>query len=335
MLIIYNITGGLVPNYDSSISLEIQYSIGHVTAIAMSMYFIYYIYETFNLKHLKWLSTRGVWYFLFIPFLVFVVVLFDTKDIGFSHLVLLPIPTLYGIIFVYKVTRYLISEYQRTEPSQKYDYRIYLFSVISAILCWVLLPFIIFFKMNNVIEHVSTNLGLLFMTAVYIQSLVRNAQNEYQRLLVSEKKNVELINSLQETNTLLSSTIKNREQVIDERTEALRIAIEQQRNNFVNLAHETKTPLTLIYNYLADYISKHGVNEELSIIRYNVEKLLSDIVNYFDIERMDKGVNIYDHDQTVNFSGILSNSLSLFRPLAANKHINLLDRLTESVLGSV
>ncbi|WKN46460.1 ATP-binding protein [Tunicatimonas pelagia] len=332
MLIVYNITGGLVPNYDSSIPLEIQYTIGHISAIAMSMYFIYYIYETFNLAHLRWLSTRGVWYFLFVPFLVFDVVLFATGDIRFSQMILLPIPTLYGLYFVYRVIRFLVHKYDQTEPSQRRDYRIYLFSVISAISCWVLLPFIIFFNMNNVIEHVSTNLGLMFMTAVYIQSLVRDAQNEYQRLLVSERKNKELISSLEETNALLSNTIKNREKVIEERTEALKLAITQQRNNFVNLAHETKTPLTLIHNYLSDYIAKYGVNEELSVIRYNVEKLITDIVNYFDIERLDKGVNIYDHEQTANFSGILTNGLSLFKPLAANKKIQLLDDLEESVL---
>ena len=325
MLISYNVTGGLVPNSDLPVSLEIQYFIGHISAIAMSMYFIYYIYKVFRLDHLRWLSTIGPWLFLGIPFVVFSIFLFVTKDITFSQKILLPVPTLYGVVFVFQVIRFLITEYRNVAPEERGNYRIYLFSVVSAILCWILLPIVIFFQFNNVVEHVSTNLGLLFMTAVYIQSLVRDAQSEYQRLLRSEKKNKDLIEKL-------DNTIKNREKVIEERTVALKIANEQQRNNFVNLAHETKTPLTLILNYLNNYISEHGMNEDLAVIKYNLDKLTTDIINYFDIERLDRGINIYDHEQTANFSGILQNSLSLFRPLAENKDIRLLDNIAEDIL---
>ena len=339
MLIIYNITGGLVPNYDSSIPLEIQFSLGYITAIAMSMYFIYYIYKVFNLEHLRWMSTKGPWVCLFIPFVfLFEIPLFITEDINFSQKLLLPIPTLYGIIFVYQVICYLIYAYRKVDLSKKRDYRIYLFSVISAILCWISLPFIIFFQFDNVVEHVSTNLGLLFMTVFYIHSLVRNAQSEYRNLLLSQEGLIEsqeanktLINDLEETNVLLSVTIKNREETIQERTEALKNANEQLRNTFINLAHDTKTPLTLVNNYLSRYISKYGMNEDLSVIKYNLEKLTNDIVNFFDIERLERGVNIYDHDQLTNFSGVLLNSLSLFDPLAENKKIRIVHKVQERV----
>ena len=331
MLLFYNITGGLVPNYDSDISLEIQFSIGHFSAITMLMYFIYYIYKVFKLEHLKWTSTKGIWYFLFVPFVVFDIVLFATGDISLAQKVLLPVPTLYGTVFVYKVTLFLIYKRKTIAVSEQGNYRIYLFSVVSAILCWLLLPIITFFQFNNIIEHVSTNLGLLFMTAVYIQSLVQDPQNEYQRLLKSEEENRELIASLEKTNALLSNTIKNREKVIQERTEDLRVANEKQRTNFINLAHETKTPLTLINNYLTGYIRRQGVDEDLTIIKYNLDKLTNDIVNYFDIERLDRGVDIYDHNQTSDFSHILINCLSLFTPLAETKDIRLISQADESL----
>ena len=41
---------------------------------------------------------------------------------------------------------------------------------------------------------------------------------------------------------------------------------EQKTQFFINMAHETKTPLTLIQNYLARYMAKHKPDEELLII---------------------------------------------------------------------
>ena len=49
--------------------------------------------------------------------------------------------------------------------------------------------------------------------------------------------------------------------------------MEEQKTTFINLAHETKTPLTLINNYLNDYIQKHGNNEEMEVIKNNIEKV--------------------------------------------------------------
>ena len=45
---------------------------------------------------------------------------------------------------------------------------------------------------------------------------------------------------------------------VDKKTEELEIISEQKTNTFVNLAHETKTPLTLINNYLEEYISNNN-----------------------------------------------------------------------------
>ena len=88
---------------------------------------------------------------------------------------------------------------------------------------------------------------------------------------------------------------------------------EQRTNTFVNLAHETKTPLTLINNYLEEYINSKGSSEELNVLKKNIEKLSTDIVNFFDLERFNKGIAIYDHDQVSNFSEILKENLVLFK----------------------
>jgi hypothetical protein len=47
---------------------------------------------------------------------------------------------------------------------------------------------------------------------------------------------------------------------------------------FINLAHETKTPLTIIKNQLNNYCSKHDTTDELREITFNIDKLLGDMV---------------------------------------------------------
>lgn len=76
---------------------------------------------------------------------------------------------------------------------------------------------------------------------------------------------------------------------------------------------KTKTPLTLIKNYLDKYISKYSAVEELDVIKGRVDKLTSDFINLFDIQRFLKGIDAYKYNQISDFSSILRNSLPLFQ----------------------
>jgi signal transduction histidine kinase/DNA-binding response OmpR family regulator len=124
---------------------------------------------------------------------------------------------------------------------------------------------------------------------------------------------------------IVPAVVNNIEQVSEESTrmELAQKTNEEKTNTFINLAHETKTPLTLINNYLDEYIKKHGKNEEIEIIKWNVQRLTTDIVNFFDLERFNRGINIYDHDQVSDFTLILSQKLPLFKSLAHKKDIEI------------
>lgn len=131
---------------------------------------------------------------------------------------------------------------------------------------------------------------------------------------------------------IVPSVVDNIEKASEEST---RMELEQKVNEertktFIDLAHETKTPLTLINNYLDEYIKKHGENEEIKIVKWNVQRLTTDIVNFFDIERFNKGFNIYDNNRVSNFSEILSHKLPLFKSLANRKHILIQDEVEEA-----
>ena len=130
---------------------------------------------------------------------------------------------------------------------------------------------------------------------------------------------------------LQKEIIEKQNQILAEKTKDLELANEQRTNTFINLAHETKTPLTLINNYLEEYIQKNKQTEELKVIKSNIEKLTQDIVNFFDMERIQKGLNVYDNDQIADFSKMLRDHMILFKQYGSKKNIEI----TESIESDV
>jgi signal transduction histidine kinase/DNA-binding NarL/FixJ family response regulator len=133
---------------------------------------------------------------------------------------------------------------------------------------------------------------------------------------------------------IIPSVVRNIEQATEESKimELEQKANEEKTNTFINLVHETKTPLTLINNYLGEYIRKHGESAEMTIIKTNVQRLTTDIVNFFDIERFNKGFGIYEHGQVINFSDLLSSKVAVFKSFASEKGIEIRQKIEDDCL---
>ena len=87
------------------------------------------------------------------------------------------------------------------------------------------------------------------------------------------------------------------------------------------------------YNYLEEYLNKHGESEEMQIIKSNIEKLNADIVNCFNEERFLKGLlPVYNHGQVVDFTSLLTGKLTLFRQYAQNKKIALTEEIENNII---
>jgi signal transduction histidine kinase/DNA-binding NarL/FixJ family response regulator len=124
---------------------------------------------------------------------------------------------------------------------------------------------------------------------------------------------------------VIPAVVSNIEVVTEESKtiEVERMLNHQKTTTFLNLAHETKTPLTLINNYVEEYIKKNGENEEMRIIKQNIQRLTNDIVNFFDSERFTKGISTYDHNQICDISSILQTKIPLFEAYARGKQLLL------------
>ena len=289
LLIVYNITGGLFPDDNIKIPIIAQNIIAYGSGFIMASYFPIYFYKAFDLKRLRFHALYGIYLFLIVPFLLFFVIGYSRNgnlEDAIKHGII--VPFFYALIFVWNILSAINAKYGGIHN------KIYWNEVVVicfAVLPWASMPILVYFEVSQVVEVTICNSGLVIVTLIFINKSIKKSKQEYNNLL--------------ELNTTLSEKVK-------ERTLQLEKLNEQKTNNFINLVHETKTPLTLVNNYLEEYISKYGSVEEMDIIKGGINKLTTDVINLFDIERFTKGIGVYHHTQISNFSEILKNSLTLF-----------------------
>lgn len=141
-----------------------------------------------------------------------------------------------------------------------------------------------------------------------------------------------------EAESELSALYKNLEEKIKERTEELQKAnekislqIHEKTAFFVNLAHETRTPATLMLNYLNKCIKKYPADKDLFVVKNNLEKHIRDMVNFLDAEKIEQGRLSYDERKKIDFVIYLKSKVDLITPTAEIKGINLNTNFPDSL----
>ena len=161
---------------------------------------------------------------------------------------------------------------------------------------------------------------------------MKSSKEVNRELQETDSENQRLIGRLEQTNQILNDTVRDREVTISDRTEELRLANKQKATNFINIVHEIKTPLTLLDNNLDEYISKHETDNHLSVIRYSTDKLITDVLNLFDTERYERGIEIYNHQQASNVSILLTKALEVFQSSSRKQQVSLNQTVAEDIL---
>lgn len=131
---------------------------------------------------------------------------------------------------------------------------------------------------------------------------------------------------------------ENLEKKVIESTHELRLAkdkiekaSEQKTNYFINLAHETKTPLTLINNYINRHIRLHGTTKELEIIKQNFEQLKNEMIRILDVGKFEKGMDNFDHKQITNISKIINRQIPLFMEQAVISNLEFTYQIEKDI----
>lgn len=104
LLLIYNITGGLLPDPKLPGSYFLQEAIAYATGFITPCYFPYYVYKAFGLVRMKFHAYKGVYLFLILPYCIFVFVFWFTGDLKDTENLLI-IPVLYAIWVIITIVR--------------------------------------------------------------------------------------------------------------------------------------------------------------------------------------------------------------------------------------
>lgn len=315
LLLVYNISSGLLPDPKLPGSLFSQLAVAYSAGFITPCYFPYYVYKAFNLERLKFQAYVGVYLFLIIPLIIFVAVFAWTKDLKVAQIVFI-IPMLYGFWIINLLFRSIRYKYNNNLNSKESKQE--LIVLLLSISPWVSLPVIDVLNLGQATETSITNFGFLLLFSLQVKRNIKQFRIDHEKLIDSENK--------------LRSLNTNLQEKVLKRTKELEEANQLKTRNFINLVHETKTPLTLIKNYLDEYINKYGSAAELDIIKSGIDKLAEDVINLFDIERFSKGIDVYRHNKISNFSEILNKNLPLFKYYCDKQSISLQIFIEEDLL---
>lgn len=185
LLIAYNVTGGLLPDVKMPGSFFLQNCIAYATGFITPCYFPYYVYKGFGLERMQFHAYRGVYFFLVLPYIVFVIVFAITGDLEDAKSILI-VPTLYALWVLYSLWKAIRYKYKNDFSTCRS--RLELIILFLSIAPWLGLPVIAYFDYDQTVEASITNAGFLLMMALHLHRNVIQLKFEHKRLLESEEK---------------------------------------------------------------------------------------------------------------------------------------------------
>ncbi len=195
LLLVYNITGGLLPDPNLPGSFFVQECIAYATGFITPAYFPYYVYKAFGLEKMEFHARRGVVYFLVLPYLLFVTVFAISNDLNHAKNILV-IPVVYALWVLASLQKSIRYKYSYSLASRdvKEEAGVLFFSLTP----WVGLPFIAYFNLSQSVEATVTNTGFLLLLALHVKQTVEQVRNEHKRLIASETQLLTWNEQLQE-----------------------------------------------------------------------------------------------------------------------------------------
>ncbi|WP_316777975.1 helix-turn-helix transcriptional regulator [Pedobacter antarcticus] len=180
LLILYNVTGGLLPDPQFPIPIFIQNIIAYGSGFLMASYFPFYFYKAFNLKLLRFHALYGVPLFLLVPYLLFFVISYSiNNDLNFTVKYGIIVPFFYSFVLLWSIFRAINEAYKENRRKSYYIEEI---AVYCAVFPWASMTVIAYFSFSQLTEALLTNLGFLAITAMFICKFILQDRNEINKL---------------------------------------------------------------------------------------------------------------------------------------------------------
>ena len=182
LLIVYNVTGGLLPDPKLPGSFFLQASLAYATGFITPCFFPYYVFQVFGLKQMQFHAYRGVCYFLMLPFLIFVLLFHLSGNLATAKNLLI-LPIVYALWVIFSLGKSIHEKYSTITSTASKEEIVVLFLSLTP---WVGLPIIDYFNLGQPVEASLTNVGFLLMLGLHLKRNIRQARIEHQRLVDSE-----------------------------------------------------------------------------------------------------------------------------------------------------
>lgn len=184
LMLLYNITGGLFPDPQINIPINLQEMIAYGTGFLMASYFPFYFYKGFDLKILRWHALIGVPLFLILPYIIFFVIVYLINgnlniDIRYGMIV----PFFYAIVLLWVMFRAIRHKYKAHRDKNQYLEEVAMYCAITP---WLALALFGLVEESQLVEVLCTNTGIVVITTLFLTKSISNARQEFN------KKTIEL-----------------------------------------------------------------------------------------------------------------------------------------------
>jgi len=188
LLLVYNIAGGLLPDSRFDLSIVLQNIIAYGSGFLMAAYFPYYFYKAFNLRSIRFHARYGVLFFLLVPYVVFFWVVYPmTRSLAIPTSYGMIIPFIYSVVVLYAILNAIRLKIKNRSTSAYPYNKLEMVSVYAAVSPWIFMSLFGYFKVEQWIEALVTNLGFLIITILFITKSVKMARREQDKLQLMER----------------------------------------------------------------------------------------------------------------------------------------------------
>jgi signal transduction histidine kinase/DNA-binding NarL/FixJ family response regulator len=313
LVLAYNVIGGTFPDARLPISLANQNKIEYGSGFLMCCFVPYYFFKVYKLDSIRWHISYGVLFCFVLPYVLCFLILYPMlPDWEIIRKIGVVIPFVYSLVFVYQLGTAIYEKHKARQLSGQRE----IVWIFLAVAPWVSLCVTSYFAAPDYVEYPLTNTGFLVVLFLFIRNHIHDQRAQDESLKNANGMLAALNDQLQRSNTELEEKVAGR-------TRELQTLNEKRMNTFSNLAHEMKTPLTLLKDYMHGLALQYPDAEPIHFAKKHVNKLSRDVVNLFDLLRSEKGIHQYDHQHDTNFSIVVHERILLFQASAHRRRISI------------
>src|SRR5690554_6561053 len=177
LLIVYNAAGGLYPDEHLAMPVVVQNIMAYGAGFAMGGFFPYYFYKAFDVQHLKFQATYGVFLFLVMPYVIFFCIIYPlVNNLDVAIYIGLLIPFIYAFYMIYQILESIKMTYKGKKAVD-------VILVYLAVCPWALMPLLAYLKVEQLTEVVFTNGGFVIVTVLFFRNMIQESREDYKALV--------------------------------------------------------------------------------------------------------------------------------------------------------